>query len=185
MAMDKINATVTAATVAIFGKPLVINVYRSVLVEAMVAAALKDWRWCSGDYAPYDFSHPTGLRLEVKQTALKQSWTATAKPQPRWDIAARMGYWEDGIKWVEEPGRNADIYVFALHPVTDDRADHRDPAQWLFHVISETRLPSAKSLGLSTLKRLTSAVPIEQLASSVAVTSHELCKAIHTDHPSG
>ena len=167
--MDKINATVSAAADAIFGKPLVTNVYRSVLVEAMVAGALKDWTWCSGDYAAYDFSHPNGLRLEVKQTAIQQTWERTSTPQPRWDIAPRTGYGVDGTKWVDKPGRNADIYVLALHPVAGERTDHRNPEQWIFYVVSALTLPAAKSISKTTLDMSTFPVPISQLAGAVKI----------------
>src|SRR5690606_20400567 len=42
---------VESASTAIFGRPLVVNIYRSVLVEAIIANALPDWEWCSTDYA--------------------------------------------------------------------------------------------------------------------------------------
>lgn len=56
--MTKDNVIASAAT-ANFGKPLVTNVYRSVIVEAMIAGALSDWSWCNADYAEYDFIHAT------------------------------------------------------------------------------------------------------------------------------
>lgn len=51
---------------AAFGKPLVTNVLRGQIVEAMVAIVLEpDWQWCGADYAPCDFERPDGWRLEV------------------------------------------------------------------------------------------------------------------------
>src|SRR5689334_16757919 len=56
----------------VFGKPLVTNVYRSILVEAMIAGVLPEtWEWCSQDYNSHDFVHKDGARMEVKQSA---SW---------------------------------------------------------------------------------------------------------------
>jgi hypothetical protein len=48
-APDRIVAT---AASAIFDKALVTNVFRSMLVEAIVNEALRpDWYWCGADYA--------------------------------------------------------------------------------------------------------------------------------------
>jgi hypothetical protein len=113
-----------------FGKPLVTNVLRGHVVEAIVAMALEpDWSWCSEDYSSWDFERADGLRLEVKQSAARQSWATSDKPSAcSFDIAQRKGRWE-GQKWVDEPGRAAHIYIFAHHPIAGIDADHRDPAQ--------------------------------------------------------
>ena len=136
--VPKPRPLLTLATVAgqrAFGSKLVTNVFRGLVAEAIVASALCDeWKWCSEDYYPYDFIHKNGTRLEVKQSAACQSWTSTAPFAPRWDIGARKGFYE-GEKFIAQPGRNADIYVLALHPVRDrDAADHRNPDQWEFYV---------------------------------------------------
>lgn len=158
---------VADATQAIFGKPLVTNVYRSVLTEAIVARALPDWRWVSEDYGSYDFAHPSGLRLEVKQSALRQSWVSISAPKPSWDIKARTGYWSAGNVWVASPGRNADIYVLGLHDVLDDTADHRDPEQWKFFVIPTQKLPATQRLSMRGAQALSRAFPVHQLAEAV------------------
>ena len=157
---------VSAAADAIFGKPLVTNVYRSVLVEAMVASALPGWEWCSSDYASCDFRRGD-VRLEVKQSSLLQTWSTGRFARPSWDIAPRTGYWLDGATWVAAPGRNADIYVLALHSVTDDTADHRDPRQWRFFVVLARSLPPAKRIGLAAIERLTDAVTFDGLSSRI------------------
>lgn len=169
--MDK-DEIIASASAAIFGKPLVTNVYRSVIVEAMVAAGIPDWRWCSADYAEHDFIHSDGARLEVKQSAAKQTWVTEGEPKPSWDIAARKQVWRDG-KWVAAPGRNADIYVLALHDVVDDLADHRDPAQWRFFVIPSHKLPSTKRIGLAGARRLADAVILPELSLAVAKAAME------------
>jgi len=96
-------SVVAAAAKAAFGKPLVTNVYRSIIVDAMVAAALGEaWKWCSADYAGWDIESPTGTRLEVKQSAARQSWlpsSAGYRP-PSFDIAERTGRWRDGSTWI-------------------------------------------------------------------------------------
>jgi hypothetical protein len=154
--VDDVVQKVTQAT---FGGPLVTNVLRGHLVEAIIAMALEpDWEWCSGDYASWDFQcRNTGTRLEVKQSAAKQSWVLNpySKPSsPRFDIAARTGRWETDGVFVRERGRAAHVYIFAHHPLTDEGADHRDPMQWRFYVVAEKDLPTAKSIGLEPVKAI-------------------------------
>ena len=63
--------------------------------------------------------------------------------------------WDNaGATWIAAPGRHAQIYVFAHHPVTDDSADHRDAGQWRFYVVATGALPPAKTIGLGKLRRL-------------------------------
>ena len=112
-----IDDIVEMASAAAFGRRLIQNNLRSIVVEAIVAKALGPaWRWCSADWAPYDFEGPGGLRLEVKQSAAQQTWsTSTSKPsKPVYDIAARNEF-------------------------VGEQADHRDPAQWCFYVGRGTR----------------------------------------------
>ena len=114
------RSVVKKASAFAFGRPLVMNVLRSIIVEAIVSEALSDWEWCAHDYASYDFRHGDGTRLEVKQSAARQTWSVGRHSRASWDIRPRTGYWNDGIEWVAQPGRNADIYVLAHHPITGD-----------------------------------------------------------------
>jgi hypothetical protein len=139
-----------------FGKPLITNINRGLIAELIVEAALPpDWRWCAADYAGHDFEHVDGTRLEVKQSAARQSWAAPASGVSRsvFDIASRAGHWE-GAVWIEAAGRRAQIYVFAHHPVEDLSADHRDPEQWRFYVVRAVDLPDSKTLALSRVRAL-------------------------------
>jgi hypothetical protein len=66
-----------------YGKPLIENSYRGLIVEIMIGEALgADWRHCSGDWRGWDFEHVEGCRLEVKQSAARQTWAAPAKLSP-------------------------------------------------------------------------------------------------------
>lgn len=152
------------------------NVFRSVLVEAMVSTALPDWRWCSADYAPYDFERDDKVRLEVKQTALKQTWVSKSPSPPSWDIKPRTGIWRDGATWIPGVGRNADIYVLGLHPVVDQSADHRDPLQWLFYVLAASRLPDTQRLSASKANEISKPVSIGDLARQVEQTAKQFLR---------
>jgi hypothetical protein len=155
--VDEIRAKVCAAA---FGSPLISNIYRGLVAEIIVGAALgSDWRMCSGDWRGWDFEHPSGLRLEVKQSAARQTWTGARKATtPIFDIRTRTGYFE-GADWVADPRRFAHIYVFAHHPIMDEGVDHRDPTQWRFHVVTADRLPAGKTISLVKVALLSDAVP--------------------------
>jgi len=139
-----------------FGKPIIVNNLRGLVAEAVLRLALPDeWTWCSGDWAGHDFEHQDGTKLEVKQSAVRQSWKPGPKGygKPVFDIAERKGRYEGSV-WVDGAGRHADIYVFALHAVTDDTADQRDPSQWQFAVVPASLLPAARTISLARVKAL-------------------------------
>ncbi len=152
------QAVVQHAAEAVFGKPLVNNVFRSIIVEAIIDLALdSEWEWCSGDWSAFDFQHKDGTRLEVKQSAARQSWSPSTltRPRPAFDIAPRTGYWIEGSSWVQSEGRNADIYVFAYHPQSGEDSDHRNPIQWEFYGIAAKDLPPQRTISLGRLRALT------------------------------
>ena len=160
------------AAQAAFGKPLVVNVQRGLVAEAIVAAALEpDWRWCSEDYSSWDFEHRDGTRLEVKQSAARQSWSTTRPSSCSFDIAPRTGRYEGGTRWIEEAGRNADIYILAHHPIFDGRPDHRDPGQWLFYVIPTRLLPPSRRIALGPVNRLVAHCGFTELKERVATVA--------------
>lgn len=155
---------------AVFGQPIVTNVFRSLLVEAMVAEALgADWRWCSADFSLWDFEHVSGVKLEVKQSAARQIWSKPGARPSRavFDIAHRQGGWDDGV-WVPGRTRHADLYVLAHHPIADTSADHRRADQWRFYVVRARDLPDSRSVSLKRLEHLASPLPATALSGAVA-----------------
>ena len=164
-------AVVARLTRRLFGSPLLRNSIRGELVEEMVAMALEpEWELCAGDWAACDLRQPrSGLRIQVKQSAARQSWhrSETVPGNPRFSIAEKTGRWEEGDKWVAEPGRNADIFIFAWHPHGGAAADHREPDQWLFHIVAESRLPPAKSISLAGIRALADPVAFAGLPAVV------------------
>lgn len=154
---------------AAFGSALVTNNFRGLVAEAIVASALPaGWTWCSADYAAWDFERPDGLRLEVKQSASRQTWApAGARPSAcSFDIRERVGRYE-GSEWFAQPGRHAHIYVFGHHPVMDETANHCDALQWQFFVVPTADLPGWKRIGLTNLMRLTHPCSIYELGDEV------------------
>ena len=87
---------------------------------------------------------------------------------PRFSIARAKGYWDDKEgRWVLEPGRHANVYVFAWHGGTGTTADQRDPATWEFYVVAERDLPEQKSIALTAIRASTSRCRIKELAAAV------------------
>jgi len=159
-----------------YAGPIMNNVYRGDYVECMIAAALgSGWQltWADGwDWAAWDCEHtPSRARLEIKQAAARQSWDKGPTPvrrQPAFDIAPRIGYWTSEGEWIDFPGRQADVYVFAWHGRVGDRADHTDSGQWCFFVVAERNLPQGqKSIGLTRLRNI--AAPCDFASLRVAV----------------
>jgi hypothetical protein len=164
------HAVVDRLVTRLFDKPLIRNDLRGELVEEIVGIALhEDWELFGDDWASHDLSHRRqDLRIQVKQSAARQSWENVDSPipKPRFSIASKTGRWE-GPKWIAAPGRNAEIFIFAWHPVRDDSCDHRKPDQWQFYVIPETALPSQKSLGLAQVEVLAAPVAFSGLSGRV------------------
>jgi hypothetical protein len=157
----------------IFDQPLIANQYRSAFIEAMIEPYLAPHGWTyKGDgWSGWDFERTDGCRLELKQSAAKQTWSQPRSAQTRgaFDIAARKGYfYEGGAKWAPTPGRCAQIYVFAWHPIFGPEADHRNPDQWEFYVVPATSLPDGRrTIGRTGIKKLTVPVKLEELGGAV------------------
>ncbi len=135
----------------LFDQPIISNLFRPHYVERLVAFALGDgFQLVSADWAGWDIESAKGVRIEVKQSAAWQTWsdaTGAARPSPgNFDIAPRTGHWgERGTRWVDHAGRQAQIYIFAWHPVADAaRVDHRDPGQWRFYAVPASELPAGQ-----------------------------------------
>jgi hypothetical protein len=138
------------------------------LVEAVISAALpQEWKWCSEDWAGFDFEHRDGTRLEVKQTAEKQSWENSSEKKSRsFDIAPRKERWE-GAKRILEIGRYAQLYLFAYHPVVDKTADHRVPEQWKFYIVPTVELPDQKTIARSVISQRFTPFNIDTVAAAI------------------
>jgi hypothetical protein len=181
MATPTVDDIRSKASALAYGKPLIENSYRGLIAEIIIGEALSDWQQCSGDWRGWDFEHATGYRLEVKQSAARQTWAAPKNPSPAsFDIRERSGYYK-GATWISQAGRLAHIYVFAYHPIRDDSADHRDPSQWQFYIVPTTRLPATKRIGLAKVALLAPAVSWPQLAAAVERTRG----AIYIENRSG
>ena len=161
-----------------YDTPVMNNTDRAAYIECLVTLTLgDDWQltWMDGwEWAPWDCQHKSsGVRLEVKHAAARQSWDREMTHGgrvPRFDIAPRKGYWrQDGSAWVDTPGRLADLYVFAWHDESrHGYADQRNANQWSFFVVDERYLPkNQKSIGLKGLKSIVFPCRIMELKRAV------------------
>lgn len=177
--MPGVADVVARVSDAAFGRPLVTNVLRGHVAEAIVALALEpEWHWCAADYAAWDFQRHDGMRLEVKQSARLQTWAANpaTKIQPAFDVRERTGRYE-GATWVDDPGRSAHIYLFCYHDRSDAAADHRDPEQWHFFVVPTRQLPPVKRIAIGSVRRLANAHPFAGIKAEVSLVAHLLTPA--------
>ena len=153
-------------------QPLMVNVWRGVYVECMVALALGGtWRQPPGGWSHWDLEHiGTGAWMEIKQSARQQQpepgQDGIAK-SPSFSIAAKQGMWNPSYTALDKPQRLADLYLFAWHPEVGSRADHRRTDQWRFHVLAESRLPEQKSIALPRLEELAPSVSHDELPEAV------------------
>lgn len=158
---------ITRITSRLFGQPILTNVVRGEVVEEMCLMALEpEWRHAGGDYGAWDLENPkTGLRIQIKQSAARQSWGISIS-SPTFSIAKKSGRYE-GANWIAEPSRNADIFVFGWHPLVDETADQRIVEQWQFFVLPEAKLPPQKSIRLSVLERLVTPCSWSELKAAI------------------
>jgi hypothetical protein len=135
-------------------------------VESMVLELLgNEWRSVGANWAGWDIEHQDGTRLEVRQSAAKQSWEPSARGYSSPSFSIRqptIAY--SGAKAEKIDFRQADIYLFGWHGVMSEIADHRDVDQWEFFVTLATALPNQKTLGLAALKRIAEPTTAAQLA---------------------
>jgi hypothetical protein len=160
---DAIRAAIMATA---FKGPILQNNIRGLWVEHMLALALApDWQLCSGDWAGWDMVHrERGMRVQIRQSAARQSWKAKRPYPGAFSVAPVTGYWRDGVDWVAAPGRHAELFVFAWHPVEDDSADHTDPSSWRFYVLSEHGLPAQKTISRRAVARMAPELQLGELA---------------------
>src|SRR3954449_5896256 len=140
--LDEPARTVFSAAVNLlvserFDQRIMSNLVRPDYVEFMVAAVLKNgWRIVSADWSGWDLEHAGGARIEVKQSAARQTWTDRESligrtTRSSFDVRRRTGYYTDnGAKWLAYEGRGGDLFLFAWAPRARlYRADPCDPLQ--------------------------------------------------------
>ena len=166
----KPDEIVDRLTHRLFGRPIVQNDLRGAVAEEIVAGALEpDWKLCSEGWQAWDLENDGGVRIQVKSSAARQSWSGKPKRDVKsFSIAPAKGrYLGDGCTYIKEPGHYAEIYILAWHPVKDESADQRDPAQWWFYVLGVGELPNTKTISQSVAHKRWSFVSYGGLKAAV------------------
>lgn len=156
----------------LFNHKIIGNLYRPHYVERLVAIGLgSGFTLKSEDWAGWDIEYNDQVRIEVKQSAALQTWTDRESLGGRptsgaFDIAPRKGFFHDGgTKFEKRPGRPADIYIFAWHPVENrETCDQRRPDQWRFFIVPAAKLPDKqKTISRRVIERSYPSIGFEEL----------------------
>lgn len=155
---------------------LVSNTTRGILAEYLVAVALGVSDGIREEWAPFDLLTNEGTKVEVKSAAYVQAWKQTRLSRITFSIAPTREWITDQGRSVDEPKRQAAVYVFALLAETDPEVlNPLDTSQWDFYVLPtrmlDERARSQHSITLSSLARLTDQVSYDRLAVAVELAS--------------
>src|SRR5271169_6312054 len=136
--MDLPDLLIRQLAADLFNQKIMSNLVRPLYIERLIAHLLgARWLYVGGDWSGWDIQRDDFARIEVKQSAARQTWSerpdrAGKQTRPIFDIRERKGYFaKGGTRWVATPGRPADLYIFAWHGRYEPKevVDHRDPSQ--------------------------------------------------------
>ncbi len=164
-----LHHTVLNRLSGLFDNDLIQNNLRGLYVETMVAELLGEgWKLAGYDWAAWDIVHDDGTRLEVKQSAAKQTWASPANSKGSASFSIKKPkQMLHGAEVTNVTERLANIYVFGWHGVTTEDANQRDADQWSFFVLPTSALPDQGSIGLNPLRKLAMPVSADALRASV------------------
>lgn len=145
-----------AAARTAFGGPIVSNVYRALVAEAIVAAVLEPrWRRAGAIGSASAFERGR-YRLEVRQAAALRAMDEEPRREHEigFDVRPRPEAQEPRTRAAREAGATT-TFLFAFHGEGDpDFADHRDPEQWRFFLVPRQALPTRWRVTLPAVRRL-------------------------------
>lgn len=175
-----VHTKVCQGILNLFDRPIIQNNLRGIYMEQVVSDLLgEEWNLVGSDWAAWDIEHKTnGTRIEVKQSAAKQTWAEDIgkKAKISFSIKSPKQIWS-GTAPRPTNGRPAQIYIFAAHPLFDDRADHRMLDQWEFYVVAEADLPNQSSISLNPVRKIASNATAEDLRSIVCEIQGQIIDA--------
>ena len=115
------------------GSDLVSNAQRGILAEFLVGSALQMTDRVRREWDAYDVRTPSGLTVEVKNSAYIQSWSQTDYSPIQFDIAPKKSWDAKENKTDAVSRRSADVYVFSLLAHRDQNSiDPLNVNQWKF-----------------------------------------------------
>jgi len=133
------------------------NTARGLLAEFFVACDLGVTDAIRVEWAPFDLTSHSGIRVEVKSSAYLQRWKQKHASIPIFSVASTR-FWDQSLgAYTGERKRQADVYVFCLHSHQEyDTLNPLDVRQWKFFVAAttllDTHLGAQKTVSLSTLQ---------------------------------
>ena len=150
------------------------NANRAVLAEFIVGKALGSTEKVRTNWAAYDVDSKKGIKVEVKSAAFLQSWAQEKPSTPRFEVSKAQGWDNETEKYITEPRRHADVYVFCLLAYQENKLllNPMDLSQWEFYVVPTWRLNQDfndyKTLGLAQVQELSNAYLVEDLQRAVS-----------------
>ena len=112
------------------------NTSRGVLAEFLVASALGIVGETKAGWEPYDLRTSSGTRVEVKASGYLQAWATMKHSNINFSSLKGRVYDSESGEYSNEPGFNADIYVFCKHTATThDQYEVLNLDQWEFYVV--------------------------------------------------
>lgn len=183
-----LSAPVTGATALDFWRwafsDLRQNALRGVFAEWLVAQLLDVERECRDPWADCDLITSSGVRLEVKAAAYRQSWHHEHSPPSKIIFSGLHGRRLENGRYANASTYNADYYIFCLLDDLDAAADPFDVDRWRFWALSAAdlgrRTPNSeqrRSISLASLVR-----EARELRSSELRTEATSWRS-HTDRP--
>lgn len=147
------------------------NTLRGIFAEWLVGLALDCLDEPREEWAAHDLKTKDGVTIEVKSSALYQTWTQNEKQSRPIFRIAKTRAWTPENGFEETAKRQSHVYVFALFEGKTSR-DVLQLKHWTFYVVStstlDTKLPTQASLGMATLETVAGKpVHFEALAATV------------------
>ena len=145
------------------------NTDRGNLAEFLVAKALDINIDVRNDWEDFDLTTKDGIKIEVKSSALVQSWKQTRFYTPRFSIKKTLPTW-DYSSVIKQ--RYSDIYVFCFLAHADkETVNPMDVRQWEFYALRtdviDRDLGDAQSISLRDLRIRSKQYSYPELAAAI------------------
>ena len=154
---------------------LVSNATRGILAEYIVGVAIRavSNRDVRDEWADFDLTTPSGVKVEVKSSSYVQAWFQKDYSNPTFSVKKTESWSAETSEIDQAKTRQAEVYVFALLKHKDQNTiDPMDLTQWAFHVAPtsflDRRTRSQQSITVASLDReIGATISCEELAAAV------------------
>jgi hypothetical protein len=130
------------------------NTARGLVAEFIVAQALGCADVCREEWYPCDLVMKSGMRIEVKSAAYRQTWAQRETSPIRFGIGPARAWNPETGKFADTFERQSDVYIFCvLENQTPSPNDPLDLDRWSFYLLSTAELnrkcPAQRSISLA------------------------------------